>query len=86
MRAQLRELWVNNERAARYDPDAFYEHVVHDLSAHALVGRGGTLGPDVLPFIGDYFTRFNNGLAILEHAIKTGDLEQVVASFRNVPD
>jgi hypothetical protein len=78
IRAQLRQLWINNERAARYDPDKFYEQVVHDLSAHALCGRGGDLDGTVLPFIGDYFTRYNNGLAILEHAIKTGNLADII--------
>jgi hypothetical protein len=85
MRAELRELWINNERAARFDPDDFYDHVVHDLSAHALVGRGGRLDATVLPFIGESFSRANHGLFILEQAIKQGDLEQVIAIFRDVP-
>jgi hypothetical protein len=82
MRAQTRELWINIERANRWDPEQFYNHVVHDLSAHALAGRGGTLGAQELPFLGDAFTRHANGLFILEEAVKRGDLEAAIAIYR----
>jgi hypothetical protein len=69
MRNDTKELWINNERANRWDPESFYEHTVHDLSAHALAGRGGSLGASDLPFIGAEFNRVTNGLWILEQTI-----------------
>lgn len=82
LRSQTRELWINRDSAARFDADEFYTHVVHDLSAHALAGRGGTLGAAELPFIGAEFGQANNGLFILQSAVKEGNLEQVIATFR----
>jgi hypothetical protein len=72
MRNETRELWINRDRAARWDPDEFYEQTVHDLSAHALAGRGGSLGPSDLPFIGREMSKASNGLWILEQSIKQG--------------
>lgn len=79
LRAQIREVWINKDRAARWDADEFYEHVVHDLSAHALVGRGGTFGAKDLVFVGEEFTSINNALFVLENAIMQGNLERVLA-------
>jgi hypothetical protein len=70
MRNDTKELWINNERAARWDPERFYEHTVHDLAAHALAGRGGSLGARELPFIGAEFNQATNGLFILEQTIR----------------
>jgi hypothetical protein len=83
MRSQTKQLWINREAVG--PSDAFYEHVVHDLSAHALAGRGGSLTAAELPFIGESFGRVNNGLFLLENAIKEGNLEEVIETFRPAP-
>jgi len=71
LRADRRELWINKDRAARWDPEDFYEHVVHDLGAHALAGRGGTLTAADIPFVGDEFRRgITDALALLERTIR----------------
>jgi hypothetical protein len=65
MRNDARELWVNSERA-----EGLYEHTVHDLAAHALAGKGGSLGPSDLPFVGVEFRKgITDGLSILERSI-----------------
>jgi hypothetical protein len=83
MRADLRELWINVERANRWDPDVFYEHVVHDLSAHALAGRGGVLTELDLPFVGHEFTSgITDGLTLLERSIgREGNVDWIVKFF-----
>jgi hypothetical protein len=82
LRAEIREVWINNERANRWDPDKFYEHVVHDLSAHALAGRGGTLTADHLPFVGAEFRAgITDGLTLLERSIKEGNVDWIVKFF-----
>ncbi len=68
MRAETRELWINSERAARWDPEEFYEQVVHDLGAHALVGHGGEIG-HLLAYISDRLRALTNSLRLLEHTI-----------------
>jgi hypothetical protein len=82
LRAQIREVWINTERANRWDPDVFYDHVVHDLSAHALAGRGGILMEDALPFVGQEFTAgVTDGLTLLERSIKEGNVDWIVRFF-----
>jgi hypothetical protein len=82
LRAEIREVWINTERANRWDPDVFYRHVVHDLSAQALAGRGGVLGADALPFVGHEFTSgVTDGLALLERSIGEGNVDWIVRSF-----
>jgi len=82
LRAEIREVWINTERANRWDPDVFYDHVVHDLSAHALAGRGGLLGSDALPFVGQEFTSgVTDGLTLLERSITQGNVDWIVRTF-----
>jgi hypothetical protein len=82
LRAEIREVWINTERANRWDPDVFYDHVVHDLSAQALAGRGGLLGEDALPFVGHEFTSgVTDGLTLLERSIRQGNVDWIVQIF-----
>jgi hypothetical protein len=82
LRAEIKEVWINTERANRWDPDVFYDHVVHDLSAHALAGRGGVLGPNALPFVGHDFTAgITDGLTLLEQSITRGNVDWIVQTF-----
>jgi hypothetical protein len=85
MRSATRELWIVIDRAP-LDSQEFFRQLVHDLSAHALAGRGGRLGAADLPFVGAEFMEHNNGLWILEHAIMEGDLGKVLAIFREFPE
>jgi hypothetical protein len=79
MRSATRELWIVVDREPLDSPE-FYDELVHDLSAHALAGRGGSLGPADLPFfVGLPYSRVNNGLFALQNAIQTGDLARVIA-------
>jgi hypothetical protein len=82
LRAESRELWINKDRAARWDPNEFYDETVHELAAHALAGRGGSLTEAHIAFIGHEFGVTNNAARILESTIKTGDLKQVLRLFR----
>jgi hypothetical protein len=75
LRPDRRELWINRDRAARWDAEEFYDQVVHDLGGHALVGRGssigGSLGPADLPFIGAEFRAgVTDALSLLERTIQ----------------
>jgi hypothetical protein len=76
-----RELWINSEAAALSNPATYYENVAHELCAHALTGRGGSIG-SVLPFIGETYARHNNGMFILEEAIRRGDVAQALRLWR----
>jgi hypothetical protein len=83
LRAQIKEVWINVERANRWDPDVFYDHVVHDLSAHALAGHGGTLTELDLPFVGHEFRAgVTDGLTLLELSIRhEGNVDWIVRIF-----
>jgi hypothetical protein len=88
IRAQTKELWINTERANRWDPDVFYDEVVHDLSAHALAGRGSSeLGISLkeadLPFVGSEFVaKVTDGCTLLERSIKLhGNVDWIVKFF-----
>jgi len=83
LRAQTRELWINKDRAARWDPDVLYRETAHEFSAHALTGRGGSFTGSDLAFIGHEFSRTNNALFILENAITLpGGLQRVLQTYR----
>jgi hypothetical protein len=84
LRAQIKEVWINTEGANRWDPNVFYQHVVHDLSAHALAGRGGVLTAADLPFVGHEFAAgVTDGLTLLEYSIaKKGEFEWIIEQFR----
>jgi hypothetical protein len=60
--------------------------VVHDLSAHALAGRGSSeLGISLkeadLPFVGNFTNGATDGLSLLERSIKQGNVDWIVKFF-----
>lgn len=83
LRADVRQVWINRDRANRWDPEKFYEHVVHDLSAHALAGRGGVLNASDVPFLGvEFRSGLTDGLSILEQSIRHyGGTEWISRTF-----
>lgn len=70
------------QRQLLAEPEQLFQETVHELSADALGVRGIMTEKD-LPFIGAQFTRMNNGLFILENAIRNqGGLQRVIDFFR----
>lgn len=75
-------LLVQRELLAQ--PQQFFQETIHELSADALGVRGVMTAKD-LPFIGAEFTRMNNGLFILENAIRDPrGLQGVLDFFREI--
>ena len=80
MSLQSSELMI--ERQLLRDPREFFRQVTHELSADALGVRGRAITGLDLPFIGDYFTRTNNALFILESALsRIGSLRQILNMY-----
>lgn len=83
LRPDTRQLWVNKDLADRWDPQMYYETISHELSAHALAGRGGTFTERDLPFVGAQFSRgITDALSILEQSIAHhGGVEWITRTF-----